>query len=144
MNIIRKLAKFALPAAVLAALLGTTVPASAATTPVVPAANTGWSGMVRTPARFYIGNGGSPYMTRLTWPQWAAGYANGTGQLWLQSPTCTPTYLCPAHEYNVRVYLHRVITHNGVPVFSRMRWDYGRVHHIAYLYLDARGYWGIY
>jgi hypothetical protein len=129
-----------------AALLGSTLlpgpTAAAATTPVMDAHVTGWSSLVRSPADIETGNGGSPFIKRLTWQQWRAGYANGTGKLYVQqNPNCAPGYLCRYDEYNVRVYLHRVITHRGAAVFSRMRWTYGRAAHVLYLRLTSTGYW---
>jgi hypothetical protein len=93
-------------------LLGSTVwlgtVADAATTPVMDAHASGWSHMVRSPADIEIGNGGSPFIKRLSWQQWRATYANGTGKLYVQhNPNCQPSYLCRYDVYNVKVYLHR-------------------------------------
>jgi len=89
-------------------------PAIPPTTPVMNAHATGWSQMVRSPADIEIGQGGSPFLTGLTWQQWRATYSNGTGKLHeLHNPNCHPVPLCPYDVYNVKVYLHRVITHRG-------------------------------
>jgi hypothetical protein len=129
-----------------AVLLGGTLwlnsAADAATTPVMDAHAAGWSHLVRSPADIEIGQGGSPFIKRLSWQQWRAAYANGTGKLYVQhNPNCQPSYLCKYDEYNVRVYLHQVITHRGAAVFSRMRWTYGRAGHVLYLRLTSTGYW---
>jgi hypothetical protein len=129
-----------------AALLGGTLwlgpVADAASTPVMDAHVTGWSHPVRSPAAIEIGQGGSPFLTRLTWQRWRPTYASGTGKLHiLHNPTCAPIYLCRYDVYNVTVYLHRVITHRGAAVFSRMRWTYGRARHVLYLRLTSTGYW---
>lgn len=129
-----------------AVLLGSTLllgaAADAATTPVMDAHATGWSHLVRTPVHIEIGNGGSPFIKHMSWQQWRATYANGTGKLYVQhNPNCQPSYLCRYDVYNVRVHLHRVITHRGVAVFSRMRWTYGRAAHVLYLRLTGTGLW---
>jgi hypothetical protein len=116
--------------------------ADAATTPAIDAHATGWSHMVRSPGDIEIGQGGAPFIKRLTWQQWRATYANGTGKLYVQhNPNCQPSYLCPYDVYNVELYLHRVITHRGTAVFSRMRWTYGRAAHVLYLRLTGAGTW---
>jgi hypothetical protein len=127
-------------------LLGSTLwvaaAADAATTPVMDAHATGWSHMVRSPADIEIGNGGAPFIKRVSWQQWRATYANGTGKLYVQhNPNCQPSYLCRYDVYNVKVYLHRVITHRGTAVISRMRWTYGRAAHVLYLRLTNAGTW---
>lgn len=115
---------------------------AAATTPVMDAHTTGWSHLVRSPARIEIGLGGAPFIKRLTWQQWHASYANGTGKLYVQhNPRCQPSYLCRDDVYNVKVYLHAVITHRSTAVFSRMRWTYGRAGHVLYLRLTRAGNW---
>ena len=133
-------------AATSAALLGTlglSTGASAAVTPVMNAHDTpGWTHMVRSPASIYIGQGGSPFLTRLTWTRWGAATADGTGKLHMQrNPDCTPSYLCPYATWNVKVRMRRVITHRGHEVFSRMRWTYGRAGHVWRLRMTRRGYW---
>jgi hypothetical protein len=116
--------------------------ADAATTPVIDGHATGWSHMVQSPADIEIGQGGAPFIKRLTWQQWRATYANGTGKLYVQhNPNCQPSYLCRYDMYNVKVHLHRVITHRGTAVFSRMRWTYGRAAHVLYLRLTDAGTW---
>jgi hypothetical protein len=128
-----------------AVLLGTLwldAAADAAATPVMDAHATGWSRMARSPADIELGNGGSPFINRLSWQQWRGTYANGTGKLYVQhNPNCQPSYLCRDDVYNVKVYLHRVITHRGTAVFSRMRWTYGRAAHVLYLRLTNAGSW---
>lgn len=48
-----------------------------------------WSHMVRSPAGIEIGDGGAPFIKRLSWQQWRATYANGTGKLHVQhNPSC--------------------------------------------------------
>jgi hypothetical protein len=98
--------------------------------------------MVRSPADIEIGNGGAPFIKRVSWQHWRATYANGTGKLYVQhNPNCQPSYLCRYDVYNVKVYLHRVITHRGTAVISRMRWTYGRAAHVLYLRLTSSGTW---
>ena len=132
-------------AAASAALLGTLAlspGASAAVTPVMDAHVTGWTHMARTPAGIEIGQGGAPFITRLTWQHWGADTADGTGKLYVQhNPRCEPSYLCRNDEYNVKVWLHRVITHRGSAVFSRMRWTYGRAGHVWRLWVRRGGFW---
>ena len=78
----------------------------------------------------------------VTWQQWQATYANGTGKLLVQhNPHCQPSYLCRYDVYNAKVYLHRVITHRGTAVFGRMRWTYGRAGHVLHLRLTRTGTW---
>lgn len=140
-----KLALTITAAATSAALLGTlglSTGASAAVTPVMDAHVTGWTHMVRTPASIEIGQGGAPFITRLTWQHWGGTWAGGTGKLYVQrNPNCTPSYLCPYATWNVKVWLHRVITHRGTAVFSRMRWTYGRAGHVLRLGLTRHGLW---
>ena len=126
-----------------AVLLGSTLwldtAADAAATPVVDAHAAGWSHMVRSPAGIEIGDGGAPFIKRLSWQQWRATHSNGTGKLHVQhNPSCQPSYLCRYDVYHVKVHLHRVITHRGTAVFSRMRWTYGRAAHVLYLRLTSR------
>jgi hypothetical protein len=132
-------------AATTAALAGTLAlspAASAAVTPVIDANATGWSHMTRQPAAIYIGNGGSPGVVHLSWQHWDGTWAGGTGKLIIMhNPHCTPTYQCRYDTYNVKVWLHRVITHRGVPVYSRMRWTYGRARHVLWLRLTRTGFW---
>ena len=129
-----------------AALLGSTMwlgpAADAAPTPVMDAHATGWSHLVRSPPDIEIGQGGSPFITRLTWHRWRATYATATGLLHvLRNPHCQPSYRCRYDTYRVRVYLRRVITHRGQAVFTRMRWTYGRAAHVLRLTLTGTGYW---
>src|ERR1039457_5279755 len=129
-------------AVLLGSPLGLDPAADAATTPVMDAHAAGWSHMVRSPADIEIGNGGAPLIKRLSWQQWRQTYENGAGQLHEQhNPTCQPSYLCRYDVYNVKVYLHRVITQRGTAVFSRMRWTYGRAAHVPYLRLTSTGSW---
>ena len=131
-----------LSAGLLGSALWLSPTADAATTPVVDAHATGWSHMVRSPGGIEIGQGGAPFLKRLTWQQWHASYANGTGKLLVQhNPHCQPSYLCRYDVYNAKVYLHRVITHRGTAVFGRMRWTYGRAGHVLYLRLTSTGTW---
>lgn len=127
-------------AAVIAGALVSPGLASASVTPGMDAHATGWLHPARSPADIEIGEGGSPYLTRLVWVQWGGSSAYGTGKLHVMNPDCTPTYLCKYHTYSARVWLHRVITHRGVLVFSRMRWIYGRAGHVQRLWL-AGGWW---
>ena len=137
----RRIVTLLLSAGLLGSALWLSPAADAAATPVMDAHATGWSHMVRSPAHVEIGQGGAPFMKRLTW-QWHAAYANGTGKLYVQhNPNCQPSYLCRYDVYNVKVYLHRVITHRGVAVFSRMRWTYGRAGHVLFLRLTRVGNW---
>jgi hypothetical protein len=130
-----------LSAGLLSSALWLSPAADAAATPVVDAHATGWSHLVRSPAQVEIGLGGAPFMKRLTW-QWRAAHARGTGKLYVQhNPNCQPSYRCRYDVYNVKVYLHRVITHRGVSVFSRMRWTYGRAGHVLFLRLTRAGNW---
>ena len=95
--------------------------------------------MVRSPAGIEIGDGGAPFIKRLSWQQWRATYANGTGKLHVQhNPSCQPSYLCRYDVCHVKVHLHRVITDRGTAVFSRMRWTYGRAAHVLYLRVTSR------
>ena len=132
-------------AAATATLLGTlglSTGASAAVTPVMDAHDNGWSHMVRSPHMVNIGNGGAPFITRLTWQHWGGAGADGTGKLYVQhNPRCEPTYRCRNDVYNVRVWMHRVITHRGSEVFSRMRWTYGRAGHVLRLRVTRIGDW---
>lgn len=126
--------------AALAATLALT-PASAAVTPVMDAHATGWAHMVRSPASITIGMGGAPGVVHLKWQHWGT-WAGGTGKLIIMhNPACTPTYQCRYDTYNVKVWLHRVITHRGAKVFTRMRWTYGRAGHVLRLRVTRGGDW---
>lgn len=137
-----KLTRTITAAAASLALLGTlglSTTAGAAVTPVMDAHETGWAHTVRTPGDVEIGQGGSPYLAHLTWQHWDGTWAGATGRLYVQNPHCTPSYLCPYHSYNVKVWLHGVIRHRGSAVFSRMRWTYGG--HVLRLWVGRGGLW---
>jgi hypothetical protein len=96
-------------------------------------------GRVR-PHNIYVGNGGAPFVLRLHWPHWNQAIALGRGVLDEQIPGCTltPAYRCPRYRHAVRVYLHRVRSHNGVRYFTRMRWT---SHGQTTYWRSHRGYW---
>jgi hypothetical protein len=119
-----------------------TPPAGSVITPAMDAHTTGWSRLVRSPADIEIGQGAAPFLVGLTWQRWSGTYGNGTGKLHeLRNPNCHPAPLCPYDVYNVKVYLHQVITHRGAAVFSRMRWTYGHAAHVLFLRLTSTGFW---
>jgi hypothetical protein len=137
-----RVATLCLSAVLLGGSLWLSPAAGSVTTPVMDAHTTGWSHMVRSPADIEIGQGGAPFLTGLTWQQWSGTYGNGTGKLHeLHNPNCHPAPLCPYDVYNVKIYLHQVITHRGTALFSRMRWTYGRAAHVLYLRLTSTGFW---
>jgi len=92
------------------------------------------------PHNIYVGNGGAPFVLRLHWPHWNQTIALGRGVLDEQIPGCTltPVYRCPRYRHPVRVYLHRVRSHNGARYFTRMRWT---SHGETIYWRSHRGYW---
>ena len=56
-----------------------------------------------------------------------------------QPAPAQPTYQCRYDTYNVKVWLHRVVTHRGAEVFTRMRWTYGRAGHVLRLRVTRGG-----
>jgi hypothetical protein len=93
------------------------------------------------PHDIFVGNGsGAPYVLRLRWPRWIQASARGRGVLDEQIPGCTltPGYRCPHYRHPVRVYLHRVRSHNGVRYFTRMRWT---SHGETIYWRSHQGYW---
>jgi len=92
------------------------------------------------PHNIYVGNGGAPFVLRLHWPHWNQTIALGRGVLDEQIPGCTltPVYRCPRYRHPVRVYLHRVRSHNGARYFTRMRWN---SHGETIYWRSHRGYW---
>jgi hypothetical protein len=136
MNIIRKLlagaAILGMAFSVAATAEGA---ASASAVPVMYAAhNDGWHGYVK-PGTIDFGNGGSPFITQLTWKSWGSGSAWGTGKLWTQKPGCSPSYKCAYSSRWVGLYLSTVRTHGSVKYYARMaaelfvsgkaRWEVG-------------------
>lgn len=122
------------------------VSAAAATQPVVFNYAEGWQhGRVR-PRAIYIGNGGAPYVIRLSWSHWNGTSAYASGFLERQYASCLaskPAFKCPEHRYGVGVRLTRVATHDGVRYFSRMRWSWhtrSGAHRFTY-WRTARGFW---
>lgn len=94
--------------------------ASAATTPVVYAAHAdGWHAY-RKPGSFYVGNGGAPYFTNLTWKSWGANSAWGTGKLWIHK-SCTPSYKCGFTSRWVGVYGGSTRPHGHLGWLAGMR-----------------------
>jgi hypothetical protein len=99
--------------------------ANASTLPVVQAINNGWSGMTIRPGAIYVGNGGAPFVRRLTWSSWGGSTAHASGQLVQQDSNCTlPSYRCPVSKRAATVYLQYVRYHNGSPYFKKMRWNW--------------------
>jgi len=100
-------------------------PAGASSRPVVYSICCGWRAAFAhvKPRNIYLGEGGSPIVTRDRWTHWSQYTANGHGRLILQAdPGCAPIATCPTTDRYARMHLHRVRTHDGVPYFSRMRW----------------------
>ena len=83
--------------------------ASAATTPKVYASADGWRNPVRNPAAIYVGNGGAPYVSSLSWSSWTGTYAAAQGN---------------RGHHHANVGLGLVKTHGSTSYFSEMVWDY--------------------
>ena len=83
--------------------------ASAATTPKVYASAEGWRNPVRDPSAIYLGNGGAPYVSALSWSSWTGTYAAAQGN---------------RGHHHADVGLGVVKTHDGTRYFSEMVWDY--------------------
>jgi hypothetical protein len=123
----------------------TSSPADAgrAAPPVVYSQVEGWHGGRVRPAAIYIGQGGSPYVTRLRWLRWTSGAALGVGYLHKLQPGCArPAYQCPYGRFRVRVRLSGVRTHGGSRFYARMRWAYTS-DHVRYVvrWRAGGGYW---
>jgi hypothetical protein len=116
---------------------------AAAALPVVYSRVAGWhSGQVR-PAVIYVGEGGSPFASALTWPSWTATGARANGVLHMQQPGCArPTYQCPYQKFRVKVQLSQVQSHNGVRYYSRMRWTFTGNHALHVIrWKTDNGFW---
>jgi hypothetical protein len=143
LNLLRKIA-LALTLAALAgglAVAGASTSAAAATTPVVYASVSGWSGPSVRPAWIYIGQGGSPMAHTWHWSTWNGTYAWSGGTLWVE--TCVPNCaLGHFHYYALSVTLWRPAWHSGVLYYSRMTWRYyHHWHRRIVLRMTSRGYW---
>jgi len=123
-------------------VLGTvSAAASASSAPVVQANTNGWTGMSVRPRHIYIGQGGSPYVSRRrNWTVWGPYTASPSGRLHEISPSCPPPiYLCQYNSRHVRVYLHRVQADDGFRYFTRMRWTLRNGHRIHWRLNRALG-----
>ena len=123
----------ALAAAAALTITGATAAAAAPASPPpgIPLALTAsatWSYLAYHPGAIYVGNGGSPFVTHLSWSApgtWTdTSAANRTGIIVQYWPNGQPSYLWPSTTRPVKVYLHDVLSHNGQPYFAKMRWNW--------------------
>jgi hypothetical protein len=116
---------------------------SPAALPVVYSRVAGWrDGRVR-PAVIYVGEGGAPYVSALSWPSWTAAGARADGDLHMQKPGCAlPAYQCRYQRFGVKVQLSQVKFRDGVRYYARMRWTYtgDHVRHVIRWTISG-GYW---
>ena len=133
-------------AALTAATVFATIPVAAAATAtaktVVDSKDDLWQDMTVKPEKISFGNGGSPFITNLTWHSWTATTAYGEGKLHVQKPCNLPSYECTA--YSVRwasVRLTSTKLHNGRPYFSKMAIVFYRSGKITRRLTDLHGYW---
>lgn len=117
-------------------------------TPLVSAKDTGWQGLAYRPGAIYVGNGGSPFVSKLSWSSpgtWTTSSATTrTGditQYWPQPGV--PSYQWPSTTRAASVYLHDPLTHSGQPYFAKMRWNWTNAHGVAKVayWLTSGGFW---
>jgi hypothetical protein len=106
-------------------------PAAAASRPVIYNLDNGWHDAHIRPRMIFVRPDGAPFLERLQWSHWSQNTAAASGYLLRRSPTCRkPPIECKLYAHPVRVYLHRVRSHDGISYFSLMRWRWrGRPYH---------------
>jgi hypothetical protein len=80
----------------------------------------GWTGMVQRPDRIYVGMGGAPVVSQLTWHRWGGRQAWATGKLAIYRPQQGPVSGWHPTIYAVTVRLQDIAAHNGQLSYRKM------------------------